>query len=94
MIASNATNTERRKKMFQNLRRSKFFTSNKGTYKFLRTVVQASLGYIVNNIAMIVAATNFDASVQALITTGVMMILAPVMDALGMNDEKARDKND
>jgi len=93
MIASNATDTRRRKRMFQNFRRSKFFTSNKGTYKFARTVVQAALGYIVNNIAMIVAATNFDASVQALITTGVMMILAPVMDALGMKDEKARDKN-
>lgn len=79
--------------MFQELRRSKFFTSNKGRYKFARTVVQAAVGYLFNNVAMIVAATNFDAGTQALITTGIMMILAPVMDALGMNDEKARDKN-
>ena len=87
------TSDGKEKNMFAELRRSKLFTSNNGFYKFLRTVVQAAVGYIVNNLAMIVAATNFDASVQALIVSGCMIILAPLMSALGMDDEKARNKN-
>jgi len=76
-----------------NFFRTKFFTSNNGKYKFARTVVQAGLGYIVNNITMIVASTNFDATTQTIIVAASMAILAPVMDKLAMKDEKARDNN-
>jgi len=72
---------------------NKFLTSNKASYKLLRTIVQAILGFIVNNLAMLVAQTNFDASTQAIIVTVTMAVLAPVMDKLGVKDEKARDAN-
>ena len=79
--------------MIQNIRRSNFFTSNKARYRFARTVAQAACGFVVDNASMIMASTAFDATTQALIVSGTMAVLSPVMHALGMNDEKARDRN-
>ncbi len=63
---------------------SKFLNNNTWQFKLLRTIVQAILGFVVNNLAMIVASTPFDPTVQAIIVTATMAILAPIMAQLGM----------
>lgn len=65
---------------------NKFYTSNKWQYRLLRTVVQAICGFLVNNIAMIIAQTNFNATVQAMIVAIVMAILSPIMANLGAEE--------
>lgn len=70
---------------------NKFLTSNKATYRIARTIVQAILGWFVNNLAMLVAQTQFSADVQIVIVSICMMILSAIMKALGMEDEKVRD---
>lgn len=70
-----------------------FLTSNKLGYRLARTIVQAIVGFIVANIVQIVALTNLDGSIQAIIVSVTMVILSPVMKALGVEDEKARDEN-
>ena len=58
-----------------------------------RTILQAIIGFIVMNVAEIVAATNLDGNIQAVIVTVTMVILSPIMKALGTEDEKMRDEN-
>ena len=59
----------------------------------MRTIAQAACGFVIDNAGMILASTTFDATTQALIVSGTMAVLSPIMNALGMEDEKARDKN-
>lgn len=68
-----------------------FLTSNKALYRFLRTVVQAILGWFVDNIAMLIAHTQFTADTQIIIVSFCMMVLSAAMKALGVEDEKVRD---
>ena len=70
---------------------NKFLTSNKATYRIVRTIVQAILGWFVDNLAMLVAQTQFSADIQIVIVSICMMILSAIMKALGMEDEKVRD---
>lgn len=70
---------------------NKFLTSNKATYRITRTIVQAILGWFVDNLAMLVAQTQFSADIQIVIVSICMMILSAIMKALGMEDEKVRD---
>ena len=70
---------------------NKFLTSNKSTYRIARTIVQAILGWFVDNLAMLVAQTQFSADIQIVIVSICMMILSAIMKALGMEDEKVRD---
>ena len=63
-----------------------FYTSNKWQYRLLRTVVQAICGCLVKNNAMIIAQTNFNATVQAMIVAIVMAILSPIMANLGAKE--------
>ena len=70
---------------------NKFLTSNKASFRLARTVVQAVLGWFIDNIAMIVAQTQFSADTQIVIVSLCMMILSAVMKALGIEDEKVRD---
>lgn len=70
---------------------NKFLTSNKATYRIARTIVQAILGWFVDNLTMLVAQTQFSADVQIVIVSICMMILSAIMKALGMEDEKVRD---
>lgn len=69
-----------------------FLTSNKLQFRLLRTVIQALIGFLVDNIAQIVAMTQFDGSTQAVIVSGTMVILTGIMKFLGTEDEKDRDK--
>lgn len=71
---------------------NRFLASNKWQFRLLRTVFQAIVGFIVANIDIIVGTFNLDGSVKALIVGVVMCVLAPVMKALGMEDEKVRDE--
>lgn len=64
-----------------------FLTSNKAQYRLLRTVVQALLGWFINNIAMLIAQTNFSADVQIIIVSVSMTILSALMKALGTDCE-------
>lgn len=68
-----------------------FFKSNKALFRFLRTVAQAIVGFLIDNIVMIVAQTTFDATTQTIIVSGVMAILSIAMKYLGAEDEKVRD---
>ena len=70
---------------------NKFLTSNKATYRIARTIVQAILGWFVNNLTMLVAQTQFSADIQIVIVSICMMILSAIMKAFGMEDEKVRD---
>ena len=70
---------------------NKFLTSNKATYRIVRTIVQAILGWFVDNLTMLVAQTQFSADIQIVIVSICMMILSAIMKALGMEDEKVRD---
>lgn len=70
---------------------NKFLTNNGIWYRFARTVVQGIVGFIVSNIDMLIGTLNFTADTKAIIIVIVMAILAPVMKALGMEDEKVRD---
>lgn len=70
---------------------NKFLTSNKATYRIVRTIVQAILGWFVNNLTMLVAQTQFSADIQIAIVSICMIILSAIMKALGMEDEKVRD---
>ena len=70
---------------------NKFLTSNKATFRFLRTVAQAVVGFLIDNISMIVAQTTFDATTQTFIVSGTMAVLSVVMKYLGREDEKVRD---
>ncbi len=63
-----------------------FYTSNKWQYRLLRTIVQAICGFFVNNIAMIIAQTNFNATIQAMIVAVVMAVLSPIMANLGAKE--------
>lgn len=68
-----------------------FFKSNKALFRFLRTVAQAIVGFLFDNIAMIIAQTAFDATTQVIIVSCTMAVLSVIMKALGMEDEKVRD---
>ena len=70
---------------------NKFLTSNKATYRIVRTIVQAILGWFVDNLTMLVAQTQFSADIQIAIVSICMIILSAIMKALGMEDEKVRD---
>lgn len=70
-----------------------FLTSNKMRYRLARTVLQAVIGFVVANLTALVAMTQLDGNLQAMIVAITMIILSPVMKALGMEDEKARDEN-
>lgn len=70
-----------------------FLTSNKAVYRFLRTLVQCIAGYVVANIDMLIGTWNFQPDTQILIASAVVMILSPVMKALGTEDEKMRDES-
>ena len=48
---------------------NKFLTSNKATYRIARTIVQAILGWFVDNLAMLVAQTQFSADIQIVIVS-------------------------
>lgn len=69
-----------------------FWISNKWQYRLLRTVAQALCGWCVDNIAMLIAQTDFSADLQIIIVGLVMTILSPVMKKLGVEDEKHRDE--
>ena len=68
-----------------------FFKSNKALFRFLRTVAQAIVGFLFDNIAMIVTQTTFNATTQAIIVSGTMAVLSVIMKYIGIEDEKVRD---
>lgn len=51
--------------------------------KLLRTLLQAVIGFLIDNLSMIVASTQFSPEVQTLIVTLTMAILSPIMATLG-----------
>lgn len=63
---------------------NKFLTSNTGQMRLARTIVQAIIGFIIDNAAMLVAQTQFSAATQAIIVAGIIAILSPIMSELGL----------
>lgn len=49
-----------------------------------RTVVQAVVAFLFNNVVVILAATNIPADAQVIIVSAVMAVQAPIYHMLGM----------
>lgn len=60
-----------------------FLTSNKGSWRTLRTIVQGILGVCIANVDILVSSFTFSADQKTIIVAMVMAILAPMMKALG-----------
>lgn len=52
--------------------------------RLARTVVQAVVAFLFNNIVVILAATSIPADVQVIIVSAVMAVQAPIYHMLGM----------
>lgn len=52
--------------------------------RLARTVVQAVVAFLFNNVVVILAATNIPADVQVIIVSAVMAVQAPIYHMLGM----------
>lgn len=63
---------------------NKFLTSNTWQMRLARTVVQAVVAFLFNNVVVILAATNIPADVQVIIVSAVMAVQAPIYHMLGM----------
>lgn len=63
---------------------NKFLTSNTWQMRLARTVVQAVVAFLFNNIVVILAATSIPADVQVIIVSAVMAVQAPIYHMLGM----------
>lgn len=61
-----------------------FLTSNSWQMRLARTVVQAIVAFIFDNIVVILAATSMPADVQVMIVAAAMAVQAPIYHALGM----------
>ena len=61
-----------------------FLTSNSWQMRLARTVVQAIVAFIFNNIVVILATTSIPAELQVIIVSAFMAIQAPIYHALGM----------
>lgn len=72
-----------------------FLTSNSWQMRLARTVVQAIVAFIFNNIVVILAATSIPAELQVIIVSTVMAIQAPIYHMLGMRTaDKLPDEPD
>lgn len=72
-----------------------FLTSNSWQMRLARTVVQAIVAFIFNNIVVILATTSIPAELQVIIVSAFMAIQAPIYHALGMRtSEKLPDEPD
>lgn len=73
---------------------NQFLTRNDAKYRLARTIVQGLIGFLLDNIAMIVAQTQFSAIVQALIVSGTMAVLSPIMKAMGTDEMPEKEELD
>ena len=74
---------------------NKFLTSNSWQMRLARTVVQAIVAFIFNNIVVILATTTIPAEVQVIIVSAIMATQAPIYHALGMRtSEKLKEPPD
>ena len=72
-----------------------FLTSNTWQMRLARTIVQAIVAFIFDNIVVILAATNVPAEIQTIIVGGFIAIQSPVYHALGMRTaEKLKEPTD
>lgn len=60
-----------------------FLTSNSGTWRTLRTIVQGVLGVCIANVDILVQSFSFSADQKAIVVALTMAILSPLMKALG-----------
>lgn len=64
-----------------------FLSSNKTSWRLLRTIVQGIIGVIIANIDIITGMWDFSPEVKMLIVAIVMAILSPIMGAISSNGE-------
>lgn len=69
----------------------KFFTSNDGRYRLLRTIIQGIIGVLVANLDLLISKLTFDPSLKPMIVALVMAILSPIMAEIGKNNEPHDD---
>ena len=61
----------------------KFFNSNEGVWRLLRTILQAIIGVIVANLDTILGTFNVNDVWKPIIAALVMAILSPIMAEIG-----------
>ena len=64
-----------------------FLTSNKTSWRLIRTIIQGIIGVVIANIDILVGAWNFSPETKALIVALTMAILSPIMGAISSNGE-------
>ena len=64
-----------------------FLTSNKTSWRLIRTIIQGIIGVVIANIDIIIGAWNFSPETKALIVALTMAILSPIMGAISSNGE-------
>lgn len=71
-----------------------FLTSNSIKMKFLRTIAQGIVGFLIANIDLIIGYITIDPTIKPLIVAGVMAMLSPIMAKLGDSEEIVSDITD
>ena len=66
---------------------NEFLASNEWYWRLARTIVQGVLGVVIANIDLIMGWCVLDPSVRGLVVALVMVVLSPIMAALGGGDE-------
>ena len=64
-----------------------FLTSNKTSWRLIRTIIQGIIGVVIANLDILVGAWNFSPETKALIVALTMAILSPIMGAISSNGE-------
>ena len=66
---------------------NEFLASNEWYWRLARTIVQGVFGVVIANIDLIMGWCVLDPSVRGLVVALVMVVLSPIMAALGGGDE-------
>ena len=67
---------------------SEFLASNEWQWRLLRTIVQGVLGVVIANLDLIMGWCALDPGMRGLVVALVMVVLSPIMAALGGDGDK------
>lgn len=64
-----------------------FLSSNKTSWRLIRTIVQGIIGVVIANIDIITGMIHFSPEVKVVVVALVMAVLTPIMGAISTNGE-------
>lgn len=64
-----------------------FLTSNKTSWRLIRTIIQGIIGVVIANLDILVGTWDFSPETKALIVALTMAVLSPIMGAISSNGE-------